>query len=67
MQQNEQPPISEELLSILVCPACRSRVELTDGPALLCQGCKLRYPIRDGIPIMLVDEAERIAEDSDAR
>jgi len=49
---------------MLVCPACHCPVELTDGPSLLCQGCKLRYPIKDGVPIMLVDEAERTTEES---
>jgi uncharacterized protein YbaR (Trm112 family) len=48
------------LLSILVCPACRSSLRV-DEPAseLLCTGCGLAYPVRDGIPILLVDEARR--------
>ena len=51
-------PISEQLLEILVCPACRAKVELKpDGGALKCAGCKRVYPIRDDIPVMLVDEA----------
>jgi len=64
VQRDEDSPISDDLLSMLVCPACHCPVELTDGPSLLCQGCKLRYPIKDGVPIMLVDEAERTTEES---
>ena len=51
-------PISEQLLEILVCPACRAKVKLKpDGSALKCAGCKRVYPIRDDIPVMLIDEA----------
>ena len=53
--------LSKELLDILACPACKQRVTLQeDGSALFCAACGLRYPIRDGIPVMLVDEAEKI-------
>jgi uncharacterized protein YbaR (Trm112 family) len=55
--------ISTELLEILVCPACKSKVELkADGSGLRCVACHRLYPIRDEIPIMLIDEA-RIVED----
>ena len=51
-------PVSEQLLEILVCPACRAKVELKpDGSALKCVDCKRVYPIRDDIPVMLIDEA----------
>jgi uncharacterized protein YbaR (Trm112 family) len=50
--------ISEQLLEILVCPACRAKVELKpDGTGLKCVECKRVYPIRDDIPVMLIDEA----------
>lgn len=50
--------ISEDLLEILVCPACKSKVELkADGTSLKCVQCKRVYPVRDDIPVMLVDEA----------
>lgn len=49
--------IDKELLEILACPACREPVELA-GDKLVCKGCGRRYPIRDGIPVMLIDEAE---------
>jgi uncharacterized protein len=52
-------PISEQLLEILVCPACRAKVELkADGSGLKCVACKRVYPIRDDIPVMLIDEAK---------
>lgn len=52
--------IDEELLKILACPACKAEVKLV-GERLVCQNaqCGLRYPIRDGIPVMLIDEAEK--------
>ncbi|MEP6707272.1 MAG: Trm112 family protein [Pyrinomonadaceae bacterium] len=50
--------ISQDLLEILVCPADKARVELKqDGSGLKCVQCKRVYPIRDDIPVMLVDEA----------
>ena len=50
--------INKELLEILVCPACRSKVELTtDEKGLKCVSCHRLYPIRDDIPVMLVDQA----------
>jgi len=48
-----------ELLEILACPKCKGEVVLQeDADRLLCQACRLAYPIRDGIPVMLIDEAE---------
>jgi uncharacterized protein len=52
-------PISNELLEILVCPVCKAKVVLKeDGTGLKCVECKRVYPVRDDIPIMLVDEAK---------
>lgn len=50
--------ISKELLDILVCPKCKGDLALTakeDG--LACRACRLVYPIKDDIPVMLIDEA----------
>lgn len=53
--------LSRELLDILVCPQCKGELELVEsGSGLTCHSCRLRYPIRDDIPVMLVDEAEKI-------
>lgn len=51
-------PIDQKLLEILVCPQCKGEIASVDGAqALLCNRCKIKYPIRDGIPVMLVEEA----------
>ncbi len=51
--------ISGELLEILACPKCKGEIRLReDEAALLCDRCRLSYPIRDQIPVMLIDEAE---------
>ncbi|HEX7359646.1 MAG TPA: Trm112 family protein [Bryobacteraceae bacterium] len=51
--------ISEELLEILVCPVCKAKVVLKeDGTGLKCVQCKRVYPVRDDIPVMLVDQAK---------
>jgi hypothetical protein len=53
--------IDKELLEILACPKCKGEIEyLKTEDKLLCSACKLKYHIRDDIPIMLIDEAERI-------
>jgi uncharacterized protein len=50
--------VSKELLDILVCPLCKTPVKLTaDNLGLKCATCRRVYPIRDDIPVMLVDEA----------
>ena len=50
--------IPQELLYILVCPVCKTPVKLTpDSAGLKCQTCRRVYPIRDEIPVMLVEEA----------
>jgi uncharacterized protein YbaR (Trm112 family) len=56
--------ISPDLLEILACPACKAKVELqADGSRLKCPECKRVYPIRDDIPVMLIDEA--VVEDEE--
>jgi uncharacterized protein len=52
-------PVDEKLLEILACPNCRGDVEyLPDEDVIVCRGrCRYRYPVRDGIPVMLIDEA----------
>lgn len=53
--------IDKELLDILACPKCKGDIVLTESEdGLICHACKLRYPIKDDIPVMLVDEAERL-------
>ena len=58
--------INKELLEILVCPQCKKKLILAeDEDWLICESCRLRYPIRDEIPIMLIDEAEPLAAEND--
>jgi uncharacterized protein YbaR (Trm112 family) len=55
--------ISRELLNILVCSQCKGELNLVkDVSGLVCPECRLKYPIRDDIPIMLIEEAEKVNE-----
>lgn len=55
--------IDKELLDILACPACKGDVKL-NGEKIVCTKCGLRYPIKDGIPVMLIDEGEKDEKDT---
>jgi uncharacterized protein YbaR (Trm112 family) len=53
--------IDRELLDILACPQCKGEIRLTEvGDGLVCGACRLKYPIKDDIPVMLIDEAVRL-------
>ena len=53
--------IDKELLDILACPKCKGDIRLNEEKnGLICDACKLFYPIRDDIPVMLIDEAEAL-------
>lgn len=50
--------IDEKLLEILVCPKCQGELRYeAEAASLVCERCCVRYPVRDGIPILLIDEA----------
>jgi uncharacterized protein len=50
--------IARDLLDLLVCPACKKPLELKIEPeALKCAACRRVYPVRDGLPVLLIDEA----------
>ena len=50
--------LSPQLLEILVCPRCKGELEYREAESsLVCHACRLRYAVRDDIPIMLIDEA----------
>lgn len=50
--------LSPELLALLVCPRCKGPLQYQEAQSrLVCLACSLAYPVRDDIPIMLVDEA----------
>ena len=50
--------LSPQLLRILVCPKCKGELEYREPEqSLICHACRLRYAVRDDIPVMLIDEA----------
>lgn len=54
-------PISQDLLDILACPKCKGDIRLnSSGDGLICETCRLMYPIKEDIPIMLIDEAIKL-------
>jgi len=53
-------PVDAKLMEILVCPKCKGKIVETktaDGEGLRCDACKLVYPVKDDIPVLLIDEA----------
>jgi len=55
--------VSKELLKVLACPRCKGEIRLNEAKnGLICDNCKLLYHIKDDIPVMLIDEAEKIGE-----
>ena len=54
--------LSPELLELLVCPRCHGDLAVEEEPeALRCDACRLRFRVDDGVPVMLLDEAELLA------
>jgi uncharacterized protein YbaR (Trm112 family) len=52
--------LAKELLDILACPKCKGSLEYDrKNNSLLCHACRLKYAVKDDIPIMLIDEAEK--------
>ena len=49
--------IDKELLDVLACPACKADIELRENK-IVCKKCGKKYPVRDGVPVMLIDEAK---------
>ncbi len=50
--------IAQDLLDLVVCPACKKPLEVkTEPEALKCAACRRVYPVRDGLPVLLIDEA----------
>jgi uncharacterized protein YbaR (Trm112 family) len=53
--------LEQRLLDILACPQCKGEVSYEEGSnRIVCRACRLAYPVRDDIPVMLVDEAEAL-------
>ena len=57
--------VNPKLLEILVCPKCKGDLVLTEpGDGLICHACRLKYEIKDDIPIMLIDEAIHLDQEA---
>lgn len=56
--------LSDRMLQILACPACRGKLE-SAGEYLVCRACRLKFPVRDGIPVLLLSEAEKSGHGTD--
>jgi uncharacterized protein YbaR (Trm112 family) len=54
---DREATVPQELLDILVCPVDKAKVHL-QGDRLVCEECGRAYPVRDGIPVMIIEEAE---------
>lgn len=55
--------LDKALMEILACPKCKGGIHYNDSKnGLVCDACKLEYPIRDDIPVMLIDEAKELAD-----
>jgi uncharacterized protein YbaR (Trm112 family) len=50
--------LPDEILRLLACPGCRGKL-VENGSYLLCPSCALKFPVRDGIPVLLLGEAEK--------
>ncbi len=65
MRKERPMEIERKLLEILACPECKGNIHLNeDENGLICDKCKLMYEIRDGIPVMLINEAIHINQQS---
>jgi uncharacterized protein YbaR (Trm112 family) len=52
--------LDQQLLEILACPNCRGEVDYKEAEEVIeCRNCHYRYPVRDDIPVMLIEEAEK--------
>ena len=58
--------LAPELLEILVCPKCKGDL-VVEEVSLRCDNCRLRYRVDDGIPVMLIDEAESFGEEPEKK
>jgi len=58
--------ISHELLEILACPKCHTRIEFTEPDRLFCPNFKVRYPVVHGLPVMLIEEASPETEEKES-
>jgi uncharacterized protein len=59
LENVQNPAINEIALRLLACPKCHATLISLDQESVRCTGCERRYPIRDGLPILLADAARQ--------
>ncbi|HZD45980.1 MAG TPA: Trm112 family protein [Acidobacteriaceae bacterium] len=59
LERVKKPAIDEIALRLLVCPICHATLSSLDQDSVRCTGCERRYPIRDGLPVLLADAARQ--------
>lgn len=58
--------LDPKLKDLLVCPKCHGELQEQDDPhELVCRQCRLAYPVRDDLPVMLIEEARSTAAEDD--
>ncbi len=58
--------INKKLIEVICCPVCRGNLkEDENGKFLICNNCKIKYPVKDDIPVLIVDEGIGFDEDGD--
>jgi len=59
LEKVQKPAIDEIALRLLACPICHAPLTSLDQESVRCTGCERRYPIRDGLPVLLADAARQ--------
>ena len=59
LENVQNPAIDEIALRLLACPVCHATLSSLDQELVRCTGCERRYPIRDGLPLLLADAARQ--------
>jgi uncharacterized protein len=59
LEKMQKPAIDEIALRLLACPVCHATLSSLDQESVRCTGCERRYPIRDGLPVLLADAARQ--------
>ena len=59
LEKMQKPAIDEIALRLLACPICHATLSSLDQESVRCTGCGRRYPIRDGLPLLLADAARQ--------
>ena len=56
--------MDKKQIDMMACPECQGKLKyIKESKELLCEACNLAFPVRDGIPVMLIEEARNLAEE----